>query len=168
MAQNEPSHQDLHCLPFCFWSLIEAFMYKNFQYQRWKCIHWKLRGERVKRFTEKLKFWIGWFDHNIRFLDSHVNFNVHKNLKRIQYSLKLPHGCNQKMVYLFQLSGHVFLIMYLYMYYYCQFFTWMMYFYFPIQHLLRKRRALLVTVNFPVFLILLYPTWTVLSRWALL
>ena len=49
-ACNEPSHQDLHCLPFCF---LVFYLHPHLQQwtcpvQSWKRPLQKLRGERVK------------------------------------------------------------------------------------------------------------------------
>ena len=54
MAHNKPSHQDLHCLPFCFRVLTETPIPNNgyVQILRWNSPHQKLRGERVKHFLD--------------------------------------------------------------------------------------------------------------------
>ena len=50
MAHNEPSHQDLHYLPFCSWILIDIPILNSWfdQIQRWRIPPHKLRGETVK------------------------------------------------------------------------------------------------------------------------
>ena len=52
-AHNEPSHQDLHCLPFCNNFLTETPIWKNGsdQIQRWKSLLRKHRGEKVNKVT---------------------------------------------------------------------------------------------------------------------
>ena len=49
-ALNEPSHQDLHCLPFCYYLLTETPICNNVcvQIQRWKSPFQKLKGDMVK------------------------------------------------------------------------------------------------------------------------
>ena len=48
-ARNEPSHQDLHCLPFCFSVYTETPLFNEgpAQIQRWKRPLQELGGERV-------------------------------------------------------------------------------------------------------------------------
>ena len=48
-AHNEPSHQDLHCLPFCYRVLTETPVCNSgcIQIWRWKSPLQELRGERV-------------------------------------------------------------------------------------------------------------------------
>ena len=45
-VSNEPSHQDLHCLPFCLWFLTKTPIVKNGldQIRRWKSPFNKLKG----------------------------------------------------------------------------------------------------------------------------
>ena len=61
MAHNEPSHQDLHCLPFCFSVYIEMPIFNNgpVQIQSRKRPHQELRGERVNM---KFIVWIVGFE----------------------------------------------------------------------------------------------------------
>ena len=50
MAHNEPSHLDLHCMPFCFCFYTETSILGNGHVliQRWKSPFQKLMDERVK------------------------------------------------------------------------------------------------------------------------
>ena len=47
MAYNEPSHLDLHCLPFCSCFITNTLQNGHARIQRWMSPLQKLRGERI-------------------------------------------------------------------------------------------------------------------------
>ena len=55
-----PSHQDLHCLPFCYTFLNETPISNNehVQIQRWKSPCQKLGCERVRYYESPMKSYI--------------------------------------------------------------------------------------------------------------